>query len=466
VDTLNLLSARERRRFSQDASRVLEEQAGALEIDLAGLVGICETRDPGLISRPSPGMEEEALAFGRSPELINTILADFEACGLVGERDNKLLAYLAMTSRKLERPLCVLTQSSSGSGKSVLQEAVLGFCPPEDLHRHSTLSARSLFYLGADSLRHKVLALEEAEGADSSAYALRTLISSGGLSLKLTTRDGGGFTVRENAVAGPVAVFLTTTDPHLDPETRSRFWVLGMDESAAQTAAILRHQRHAETCPGQAPLPGRIQQRHRAFQRLLRPLAVANPHAPRLRFGTGHLQCRRDQPKYLGLIRAIAFLRQMSKPVLSGPAGLDYIEVDLEDIRLANQLTAAIMGHTLEELSGPGHALLMQLETLPRPGEFSCREVCRHTGWGYNRVHRYLRELLALEYVVAAATRPGAPRLYRLIYRGEGKDGERFALGLCPVEELLTPGTGFAPGLQGQPVADRLAAEGLALKTS
>jgi cell division protein FtsW (lipid II flippase) len=40
-----------------------------------------------------------------------------------------LVLYLAMTSRKLDDPLAVQVLSSSGSGKSHLQDAVLSLCP-------------------------------------------------------------------------------------------------------------------------------------------------------------------------------------------------------------------------------------------------------------------------------------------------------------------------------------------------
>ena len=59
-------------------------------------------------------------------------LEDFERCGVVGERTNKLVGYLAATSRKLEQPLAVVIQSSSAAGKSSLMDAVLSLMPEEE----------------------------------------------------------------------------------------------------------------------------------------------------------------------------------------------------------------------------------------------------------------------------------------------------------------------------------------------
>lgn len=62
--------------------------------------------------------EASALALLRNPALTERIVADLAACGVAGESTNLLTGYLAATSRKLDKPLAVLIQSSSAAGKS------------------------------------------------------------------------------------------------------------------------------------------------------------------------------------------------------------------------------------------------------------------------------------------------------------------------------------------------------------
>ena len=50
---------------------------------------------------------EAALELLRDARLTERILADYETCGLVGEETNKLVCYLACTSRRLPQPLAV-----------------------------------------------------------------------------------------------------------------------------------------------------------------------------------------------------------------------------------------------------------------------------------------------------------------------------------------------------------------------
>ena len=377
---------------------------------------------------------------------------------MIGEESNKLLGYIAMTSRKRDDPLSVLILSSSGAGKTALQDTVLSFCPPEDLVKLTALSGKALFYKERLSLKHKVLALEEGDGAEEASYAIRNLISAGELVSESTIKDlaTGRLITMENRVEGPTPVFLTTTKPDIDAETKSRFWVTSIDESREQTRRILAFQRRQHLSDGPAENAGReaILRKHRNFQRLLKPLAVKNPYAGQLAYGDDRLQGRRDQPKYLNLIKAVAFLRQMRKETkLEGNNGTaaEYIEVDLDDIALANRLAHEILGHSLDELSRPSRALLLELERMVRErvkeGEadepqrlnrvaFSRREIRQHTGWSNYRVHTHLRELIEYEYVSVEIDRATNGHRYRLLYEGQGKDGERFMLGLADPDTL------------------------------
>ena len=78
---------------------------------------------------------------------------------------------------------------------------------------------------------------------------------------------------------------------------------------------------------------------------------------------------------------------------------------------------------------------------LRRQLTFTRRDIREFTGWANSRVHRYLRELVDLEYVLVESGRNGATYRYRLAYDGQGQDGQRFVLGLKAIEDLQRPGT-------------------------
>jgi PAS domain-containing protein len=256
----------------------------------------------------------------------------------------------------------------------------------------------------------------------------------------------------ENRVYGPTAVLLTTTRPDTDPETRSRFLVTTIDESRAQTARILDAQRKARTLEGFQRKLARegILKRHHALQRLLRPLPVFNPFADLLTFNDERLLMRRDQPKYLALIEAVAFLRQMQKPVKQTVAdgrAYDYVEATLADIAAANELAVEILGRSLDELSGPSRRLLLFIEELAtakarKGGEppaavlFTRRELREFTRWSDYQIKTHIRQLEELEYLVPVSGRNGQQYQYRLVWDGQGKEGQPFMLGIKSVETL------------------------------
>ena len=460
IDTVDLFSARSRKTFIADAVTLYREETPIIEADINRLIEECERRGEKQdaiaedIIRLTDEARRDGERFGKRPDLFDEIFKDFGKGGYIGERANVLLAYLCMTSRKMFTPLALLILSGSGAGKSFLQDTALRFCPEEDLVKLTSVTERALFYKGETSLMHKVLALEEIAGGEDAAYAIRSLISAGILVIEATVKDPltGRMTTMQNKVYGPTSVFQTTTNPRVNPETLSRFYVSSIDESREQTRRILEAQREARTLEGlrmQLRQDG-VQKRHHAFQRLLKTVRVINPYGKLLSYADDYLMTRRDNRKYLNLIEAVAFLHQMRKPVkqmTEEGQTVDYIEVSLRDIALANDLALEILGKTLDELTGPTRTLLLLIEELVQkiakerkiePVEvcITRREIREFSKWSDYQIRQHLPTLADLEYVLPVTGRNGQQFQYRLMWEGQGKAGERFILGLKDVETL------------------------------
>ncbi len=262
VDALDLYSARQRAAYTTMASAEVGVEERVLKKDLGELLlKLDELRDKSAQNkdeRPSktPTLTDDeqaaALALLRDPALLDRILDDFERCGVVGERTNKLVGYLAATSRLLDEPLAVVIQSSSAAGKSSLMDAILNLMPEEERTQYSAMTGQSLFYLGEEDLRHQILAIVEEEGAESASYALKLLQSEGELTIASTGKDPatGRLVTQQYRVEGPVMILLTTTAIEVDEELLNRCLVLTVDEGRAQTRAIHARQRTAQTLEG------------------------------------------------------------------------------------------------------------------------------------------------------------------------------------------------------------------------
>jgi hypothetical protein len=347
----------------------------------------------------------------------------------------------------------VLVQSSSAAGKSTLMEAVIALVPEEDRVKYSAMTGQSLFYLGAQDLKHKVLAIAEEEGAARAAYALKLLSSEGELTIASTGKDPqtGNLVTQEYRVEGPVMLFTTTTAAEVDEELKNRCLVLGVDESREQTQAIHRLQRDRRTLEGLARKARRseIQKRHRNAQRCLRPLEVLNPYAHGLTFPDQATRTRRDHEKYLTLIDTIALLHQMQREVhVMERAGcaIEYVEATLADIALANELAHEVLGRSLDELPPQTRRLLQLIERhVARECEeksiargafrFSRRGLREAIGWGDSQLKLHLARLVDLEYLIAHRGAHGAHE-YEIVYDGGGEDGRPFVPGLIDVEAL------------------------------
>ena len=428
LDTLDLCSARQRQGFIDAAAVETLLKSELLKRDLGKVLGKLEELQEVRLNaevaakpeaRPMPEEEREAaLALLRDPKLLDRILADFAACGVVGEETNKLVGYLAAVSRKLDQPLAVIVQSTSAAGKTALMEAVLSFVPPEERVKYSALTGQALYYLSDADLRHKILAIVEEEGAERASYALKLLQSEGELTIASTGKDPhtGRMVTQEYRVEGPCMIFLTTTAVDIDEELLNRCLVVTVDEGREQTAAIHRMQRERETLAGLLRKEARNQilTTHRAAQRLLRPLAVVNPFAERLTFLDDRTRTRRDHTKYLALIRCITLLHQYQRPVRTvqqdGKA-LAYVEVTLDDIAAANRLAHHVLGRCLDEMPPQTRRLLELIERMVsekcRAAKmersdvlFSRRQVRDVIGWGDTQLKIHLGRLAEFEYVL------------------------------------------------------------------
>ncbi len=464
IDKLDLYSSKQRQIFINQACVELGVGDEIIKKDLGKVLLALEQEQlkkdaaPVLSNeRLSEADQAAAMDLLHDPNLPERILADFALAGVVGEETNKLVGYLAGVSRKLERPLAVVIQSSSAAGKSSLMDAVLAFMPEDERVQYSAMTGQSLFYMGETRLKNKILAISEEEGAHTASYALKLLQSEGEVTIASTGKDDstGQLITREYKVEGPVMLFLTTTAIDIDEELLNRCLVLTVNESREQTEAIHRAQRLKRTLQGLEAKQQKslVLQLHRNAQRLLKPLAVINPYADQLTFLSDKTRTRRDHEKYLTLIDSIALLHQYQREIKTLPAknpqekSLDYIEVTPADIALANRLAHDILGKTLDELPPQTRQLLSLIYRMVCAActaqqieqthfRFSRKDIRHLCGWSETQVRVHLQRLVSMEYVLVHRGGRGQSFDYELLYNGEGENGDQFFMGLLDVEQL------------------------------
>jgi hypothetical protein len=184
-------------------------------------------------------------------DILQEFTSALGVCGVVGEDRNAKLTFLAITSRLLEEPVSLAAKGASSIGKSFMTETVLRFFPPEAYFEMTAMSERALVY-SKDDFTHRTLVLFEAvalreqrEKAESNltAYFVRSLLSEGRIRYPVTVRDkDGNFTTKVVEKNGPTNLILTTTATSLHGENETRLLSLPMNDTQAQTRAVMLQQ--------------------------------------------------------------------------------------------------------------------------------------------------------------------------------------------------------------------------------
>jgi hypothetical protein len=329
-------------------------------------------------------------------------------------------------------------------------DSVIALMPESDKVQYSAMTGQSLFYMGETSLKNKILAIAEEEGAHNASYALKLLQSEGKITIASTGKDEttGNMETKEYSVEGPVMLFMTTTAIDIDEELLNRCLVLTVNETRQQTEAIHQIQRQSFTLDGLKADTQKqhITRTHQNAQSLIRPLKVVNPYADQLTFMSNKTRTRRDHMKYLNLINTIALIHQYQRTV-QAYQDIQYIEVEISDIEWANKLAHKILGRTLDELPPQSRCLLEKIntmvtehcekESLARSDyRFTRRQVREYTDWGNTQVRVHLSRLEEMEYVLVHRGGRGQSFVYELVYDGAENQHQSFLNGLIDTDKL------------------------------
>lgn len=297
---------------------------------------------------------EDADRMLSAPNLIDLVLADIAALGVVGEELLAATAYLIGTSRLDDKPLAGIVQGQTSTGKSFVPMTTGRFFPDEAVLNATDITANALFYMQPGTLMHRWIIAgerprnEDDERADATR-ALREMIASGELSKMVTVKapDGKGFLTQHIRQPGPIAFIESTTAARIFDEDANRCLLLGTDELEEQTARIVREQ--ARRGSGIVSIDtGPIITRHHALQRMLQRVKVVIPFAELIAdaMPTKRQEARRAMPHVLSMIRAVAILHQRQRAKGELHHG-DPIKATLTDYVIARRLLVDPMGRAL-----------------------------------------------------------------------------------------------------------------------
>lgn len=292
--------------------------------------------------------EEEkkiALKFLKSKKLLEKTNDLIGQSGVIGEYTNRLLMYLIFTSRKTNSPLHCISLGSSGAGKTHLQSKVSELIPEEDKIEITVLSANAFYYFNRTELNHKLILIEDLDGAQSVLYPLRELQTKKKITKTVVHKDAKGTTKTIHlTVEGAVSVGCCTTQESIYEDNSNRSFLLKIDESPEQDIRIMDYQRRVSAGLIDEEKQIAAIQLLKNVQRILRPVRVINPFAMSLALPNSVFKPRRTNTHYLKLIEAITFYNQhQRKSKFDKATGEEYIESTIADIEQANELIKEVL---------------------------------------------------------------------------------------------------------------------------
>ena len=289
----------------------------------------------------TPERVNQAIAYLRSPDLLQRTGRDIGRTGMVGEENNRLLMFLIFTSRLRETPLHIIS----------LQEKVSELIPQHDKLEVTILSENAFYYFGQKELKHKLVLIEDMDGAENVLYPLRELQSKKKISKTIPIKDNkGNLKTITLQVEGPICLAGTTTKERLYEDNANRSILIYLDSSQEHKEKIMQYQRKLSAGKINTSQEQQVKELLRDVQSVLKPVKVRNPFAELLKLPDYIFKPLRTNSHYLQFIEIVTFYHQYQRPLKSMADSTKYIETTVEDIEAANELLKDILLAKSDEL--------------------------------------------------------------------------------------------------------------------
>lgn len=350
---------------------------------------------------------QQARQYLAAPNLIERTKEDIGKAGVIGEETNRLLMYLIFTSRKREHPLHIISLGTSGIGKTHLQEKVSALIPDEDKIESTSLTAAAIYYFGRHDLRHKLILIEDLDGAENALFPIRELQSKRKIIRTVPVKNTKGETKSiQLIVEGPVCIAGCTTKESLYEDNANRSFLIHIDESKTQDEHVMNYQRKQSAGKIDPTEQYAIIKQFQDMQRILQPLPVRNPYAEALKIPDQVLKPRRTNAHYLAFIEIITWYHQYQREKqYDQQTGEEYIETTLDDIAQANKLMQEVLIRKSDDLNGATRSYLEKLKTYLKENNqstYTTQEIKRTLRIAGSTLKRYQQHLYQSGYIKIA----------------------------------------------------------------
>jgi DNA primase len=409
---LDLYENKQVERMAREAAEKLNLRADLLELDLYRLTDLLEDHREQQTGNPSDKpkvildntVTGQCKDFLSKPNLIKRFNDLIGRAGVIGEENNRVFLFCIAASCGMPDTLHALIQGSSGSGKTHLLVKISSFIPGEDVKRFTRVTESSFYNYGMYDLKNKLICLEDLDGMKEEAQlAFRELQSREMLSSSTTGQDEkGNNRAYEKIVYGPIASMACTTKGEIYEDNMNRCFLIAVDETREQTQHIIQYQNRKASGKIDGQEEKKITEFIQNCVRMLKPCEVINPYADKVQLPQEAHKIRRLNDLYQSFVKQMTLMNQYRRK--KDQKGR--LITEKEDLQVAAEIMFDSIVLKIDELDGSLRLFYEQLKDYIKGKgnayesySFGQREIRQALNVSKTQLHRYIHDLLNLEYI-------------------------------------------------------------------
>lgn len=348
--------------------------------------------------------KKQAIQFLKNKNLLPELIKNLNTTGILGEDENTVILFLALSSYKFNNPFSVLCLAKSGIGKSYILQK-LSECMPQNTYSfHTRISANALYYFDSNEIQNKALLIEDLEWTTQMLSPLATLQSQGRLVNTRATKDKDGMlhSTTFEVIAKLCLVACAYSDKNFE-EISLPFLCLHLNHTQNQDIAIMEYQKKCRA--GQIRTEDITQVQHllKCVVATLQNVSIINPYATLIDLPKDVTYPRKSFLLLLNFIEVITYFFQYQREQTADKeTGEVFIKTHPNDIELAFKFLRNNLFRRADELSTSVRGFYQWLTKFlaeAKTEQFTALDIRKAKPINPRTLNRYLQELKLYSYI-------------------------------------------------------------------
>lgn len=371
---------------------------------------------------------KKALAFLKHKNLLNSLVAQLNTTGILGEDENAVILFLALASYKFSNPFSVLCLAKSGIGKSYILQKLSECMPNGSYSFHTKISANALYYFDSSSIQGKALMIEDLEWTTQMLQPLATLQTQGRLVNTRATKDKDGMlhSTTFEVVANLCLLACAYSDKNFE-EISLPFLCIHLNHSHHQDILVMEYQKKCKAGQIKTDEVKAAQQLLKSVIATLQNVSVINPFATLINLPEDVAYPRKSLLLLLNFIDIITYFFQYQREQhIDKSTGEVFVKTHPKDIELAFRFLKNNLFRRADELSASARGFYNWLAKFleeAKTNQFTALDIRKAKAIHPRTLNRYLQELKLFSYItIAGGNKHREGFIYKLTSFGNQTD--------------------------------------------